>query len=1318
MFNPIINQWFVAQFKEPTPVQAEAWQQIATGCDVLLSAPTGSGKTLAAFLSAINQLFESHVDDITGLKVIYVSPLKALSNDININLQEPLVAISSLAEGEAQITSAVWTGDTPSYEREKIKRAPPNILVTTPESLYNILTSKAGRAMMPGVETIIVDEVHALAPSKRGAHLLLTMMRLEAIAIKRPQRIVVSATQRPIENMQRYILHSEFSSVVDKGHKRDMDLSIELPESPLAAVMSNEQWVEIYAMLAESIKQHSTTVVFVNNRRLAERVAKYLAEKLGDKPDGKEVVTAHHGSLAKEHRLKAEQALKSGELKAIVATASLELGIDIGDVDLVCQLGSPGSIQAFLQRVGRSGHGVNRLPKGMIYPLTIDDLLEATALFKAIDQDKLELTIFPFQPLDVLAQQIVAEVSQQNWPAKRLYHLFKQVSLYKDLSQHDFYQVVHMLADGYSGRSTYQKALIFYDEITDEIRPRKAASLTALLNGGTIPEHFDYDVRLLPDDLKIGTLNEDFSFESIPGDIFQLGNHSYRILRVKTGTVFVEDAAGQPPNIPFWFGVQMWRSDELSEAVSDLRHQLNNYLLGDGIETELPKLPVSNSGCEQLINYVSKSKDVLGVVPSQQNIVVERFFDGNNDMHLVIHSVFGSRVNRAWGLALRKRFCRQFNFELQAAALEDALILSLSSTHSFELSVIEGYLKPDTVKEVLIQALLDTPFFVTQWRWNASVALAVKRRRGGKKVIPQFQRNEAEDLVAEIFPDQIACAENIAGNRTVPDHPLVKQTIVDCTEGIMDVERLAEILQSIEDDSVNIHYVDSHTPSPTSLAIVNARNYAFLDEAPAEERRTLAVHSKSLDESFTSFKLTAFDVETFNQKVKPKIRDLDELQEWVYFHGLVWPDEAKPYAEGLEQLVDAKRLLRKKYKQQTVVISPKYKSLIEHLNNHPEQVTIDQLLPWVSNRLTISGLVEFNVLHQRIPVAASLLKQALMHLETQGVAFHFSGDANAEIKTDVKAERWIERNHLARLRRSQLSQSRKAVSTMSPDAYADFLHDWQFLSKPVIGVEGLMQVLQQWQGFASHATAWEAEILKPRVQDYHGMMLDMLCQGGQFIWKRAKAKLVSNDLNQMTIQKNQFTFLQREWSHLFPANIDLDQLNVKSRMVLSMLEDHGAQFFREMLAYTDLMPVELEQVLIQLIKQGLIVADGFQALRVFSQSPADRRRQLIKAKKYANNLGYLEMMGRWSLIEQKPVDNKEYILMMIKRYGVLSYDIWNKEQMPVKWREANFELQRMEARGELMAGRFVNHMSGMQYMLPSVRKKMPAYVNRQKSEKA
>lgn len=1290
MFNQVIKQWFANRFESPTPVQQAAWTKISSGKDILLSAPTGSGKTLAAFLSAINQLYEGQANALTGLKVIYVSPLKALSNDININLQTPISEINALSGNSVVITAAVWTGDTAAYEREKIKKKPPHILVTTPESLYNIVTSKAGRAIMTGIETVIIDEVHSLASNKRGAHLLLTLMRVEALAIRRPQRIAISATQRPIERMRRYVLHPDHSEVVNLGHKREMDLSMQLPDSPLAPIMSNEQWAEVYEKLAQAIKQHATTLVFVNNRRLAERVAKHLAERVGE-----DVVTAHHGSLAKAHRLQAEQDLKAGKLKAIVATASLELGIDIGDVDLVCQLGSPGSIQAFLQRVGRSGHGVNRTPKGLIFPLTIDDLLESTALFRAIDNDQLESTEFPQQPLDVLAQQIVAEVSQHNWKAKQLYYLFKEASLYNDITEAQFYQVIQMLADGYSGRSTYQKALIFFDESNDELRPRRAASLTALLNGGTIPDQFDYDVRLLPEDLKIGTLNEDFSFDSIPGDIFQLGNHSYRILKVQTGTVFVEDAAGQPPNIPFWFGVQMWRSDELSHAVSELRVDLDGYINDKTSIEEIDKiLPLNAIGLQQLLNYTQKSKDVLQVFPSQQDIVVERFFDGNDDMHLVIHSVYGSRVNRAWGLALRKKFCRQFNFELQAAALEDALILSLSSTHSFELETIQGYLNAGSVRDVLIQALLDTPFFVTQWRWNATVALAVKRRRGDKRVLPQFQRNEAEDLVAEIFPDQIACAENIAGSRTVPDHPLVEQTIKDCTEGIMDVCKLADILKNIDTGAINIHYVDSHTPSPTSLAIINARNYAFLDEAPAEERRTLAVQSQSLDQSFAHQNINHKDIESFNQKVKPKVRDLDEIEEYVYFMGLLWPDEALPFTSGLQDLVTSGRLLQVTMKGVDVICSPRYQQLISDWLTSPADLSVERLEPLVNNRLTVSGLIGAEALRKRIPVAASLLQQTLIQLEVKGVAFQF------------KPDQWIERHNLAQLRKSQLSQVRRSMKTLSVEAHQDFLNDWQFISEPAQGVEGLSLVLRQWQGFATDTHSWENQVLKPRVEDYHGMMLDMLCQTGQFVWKRAKAKMVSDNLNQMSIQKTQFTFLESHLAHLFPASDVLTSINVKSRMVLQLLSDHGALFFREMMTYTDLMPVELEQVLIHLIKHGLIVADGFQALRVFSQSPADRRRQLIKAKKYANNYGYLEMMGRWSLISQKQTDPNEYIKMMINRHGILSYDIWNSEDMPVKWRQVSFELQRMEARGELLAGRFIEKSEGMQYALPLAYKKI------------
>lgn len=1282
MFNDLIQRWFSGHFDAPTPVQEAAWREIETGQDVLMAAPTGSGKTLAAFLMAINQLFESPAEET--LRVIYVSPLKALSNDIHCNLQQPLSQIQASCESDIQVTAAVWTGDTSPYEREKIKKKPPNILVTTPESLYNIITSKAGRAMVHGVTTVIIDEIHALAPNKRGAHLTLTLMRLEALTLHRPQRIAISATQRPIEKVRDYILHSEHRSVVDLGHKRTLDLSIVTPESPLEIIMSNEQWSEVYDLLAAAIKQHRTTVVFVNNRRLAERAAKHLAERLEDS-----WVTAHHGSLAKEHRLKSEQDLKAGRLKAIVATASLELGIDIGDVDLVCQVGSPGSIQAFLQRVGRSGHGVGRIPKGMMFPLTIDDLIEACALLQATAQNQLEHIQWPEHPLDVLAQQIVAEVALKPWPVKQLYHLFNTAHSYHSLSEAEFRKVVQMLAEGYSRRATYQKAWITFDAIKDEIRPRKGAQLTAVLNGGTIPDHFDYDVRLLPDDINIGTLNEDFSFESIPGDIFQLGNHSYKILKVTTGTVFVEDAQGQPPNIPFWFGVTMWRSDALSAAVSQVRKQLAQHNQSTRTALQLAQdLKISEANAQQLSDYALNSETVLGVMPSQDDIVVERFFDGNDDMHLVIHSVYGSRLNRAWGLALRKRFCKQFNFELQAAAIEDALILSLSSTHSFPLSDVADYLKPETVKEVLIQALLDTPFFVTQWRWNASIALAVKRRNGGKRVLPQYQRNAAEDLVAEVFPDQIACAENIAGNREVPDHPLVSQTLTDCTQGIMDIDGLSELLGDIQDKKVKMHFVDSQTPSPTSMGIIHARNFAFLDEEDAEARRTLAIQTKDLNHDFTAQRLSAHEVDVFNQSIKPLLRDADELLEYMEYVTLLWPDETEGHEQALKALQASGHATLLTGFDEPVWMATSQREHIYKVWGHLFETTFDgDVLPllkdMVQGRLAINGIVSLEFLRSRLPVSASVLNQALLMLEAQGVVFRFQESL------------WVERHHLARLRKSTLGQRRRLIKPIGEKEHQVFLKHWQHRLQPLEGVEGLHQVLLQFEGHAATVSEWENSLLKPRIKDYHPMMLDQLTQSGMWVWKRAGRKSSSVEVTSSSLQKTPITLLQRAHASFMPS--DECALPGQTTPVLDALRKGGAMYFDQLRAQTDSLPVSLEQALIFLIKHGLVLVDGIQAARVLSEAPAKRARSLNQAKGRGLSLGYLDMMGRISLAPTEPLDEAVQVHWALSRWGVLSHTIWQKETLPMKWSQANRILSRMEARGEVVAGRFIAAHAGMQY---------------------
>ncbi|HEU4387751.1 MAG TPA: DEAD/DEAH box helicase, partial [Blastocatellia bacterium] len=908
-FHPAVASWFDKQFTAPTEPQSQAWPAIKDRRHTLIAAPTGSGKTLSAFLAAIDDLVRQGVagelEDVT--QVVYVSPLKALSNDIQRNLQQPLAGIqqelAAMGISIPEIRVLVRTGDTPAGERAKMMRRPPHIVVTTPESLYLLLTSEGGRRLLKTTRTLIVDEIHALVRDKRGSHLSLSVERLQALVGDNLVRIGLSATQKPIQEVARFLVGTAKidpsglpdCTIIDTGHSRKLDLAIELPGSPLEAVASSEVWEEIYDRIAALILEHRTTLVFVNTRRMAERVCRHLGERIGD-----ENVTSHHGSLSRERRLAAEQRLKSGDLRALVATASLELGIDIGAVDLVCQLGSTRSIATFLQRVGRSGHTVSGFPKGRLFPLSRDELVESAALFDAVRRDELDQVNIPEQPLDILAQQIVASVGCEEWTEDALYELARGAYPYRNLSRSDFDAVVQMLADGFTTRRGRRSTYLHRDAVNKRLRPRRAARLTALTSGGAIPDNADYDVILEPGETFIGTVNEDFAIESMAGDIFQLGNASWRINRVERGRVRVEDAQGQPPTIPFWLGEAPGRTVELSEAVGRLRTEIVDRLdltklnggekkddLLSSAETESQVRPPSDSAyasaalgwlveqvhvsqpaAEQIVEYLAAAKIALGAMPSQETIVLERFFDETGGTQLVIHSPFGSRLNRAWGLALRKRFCRKFNFELQAAATEDAIVLSLSLSHSFPLEDVFQYLRSASVRELLIQALLDAPMFTARWRWNTNRALAVLRRRGGKKIPPQLQRIDAEDLLAAVFPDQVACGENLVGDREIPDHPLVNQTIRDCLEEAMDIAGLEALLRAIEKGEKNLVARDLREPSPLAQEILSARPYAFLDDAPLEERRTQAVLSRRwLDPE------TAADLGTLDQSAIDRVRE-------------------------------------------------------------------------------------------------------------------------------------------------------------------------------------------------------------------------------------------------------------------------------------------------------------------------------------------------------------------------------------------------------------------------------------------------------------
>src|SRR5438128_710034 len=916
-FHPIIARWFSETLGEPTPAQRQGWSAIGERRHTLIAAPTGSGKTLAAFLTSLDDLFQEGLraplrDEV---RVVYVSPLKALSADIHKNLAEPRREMRHIAEGMGAppvgITAAVRSGDTPQRERAAMLRSPPHILVTTPESLYLLLTAERSREMLKTARTVIVDEIHAVLESRRGAHLALSLERLDHVCGRRLQRVGLSATQKPIEEVARFLVGSEESdcAIVDRGHQRRIDLEIEVPGSPLEAVMSGEVWEEIYKRLVELIESHRTTLIFVNTRRLSERMAFRLSERLGA-----EHVAAHHGSLAKEVRLEAEAKLREGQLKVLVATASLELGIDIGHVDLVCQISSPHRIATLLQRVGRSGHTVRGVPKGRVFPLTRDDLIECAAMLHGVRDGELDRVAIPDAPLDVLAQQIVAETAaQEKWEEDALLGLVRGAFPYRNLEPSDFKDVVEMLSRGYATRNGRRGALIHYDSIERQLRARKGSRMSAILNGGAIPEVFDYRVLLEPEGHFLGTLNEDFAIESLPGDVFQLGNTSWRILRIGNGVVRVADAEGQPPSMPFWLGEAPARSDEMSAAVSQLRAAVDFELPGPdearkdnelegAIELLMCDYRLSQSAAEQIARYLAEAKRSLGVVPTVDQLALERFFDESGGMQLVLHAPFGSRINRAWGLALRKKFCQGFNFELQAAATEEGIILSLGSQHSFPLEEVFRYLHPNTVRETLTQAILDSPIFETRWRWSTTLALAVPRNRGGARVPNQLQRMYAEDLLQAAFPDAAACQDNLPGAREIPDHPLVNQALRDALEEAVDVHGLKAQLTRLYGGEIQMVARDTPEPSVLSHELLNSAVYTFLDDAPLEERRTRAVYTRRSTELRSADDLGALDaaaIDRVREEAWPIANTPDEMSDALMRAGYIKQSELAPHWPNL-----------------------------------------------------------------------------------------------------------------------------------------------------------------------------------------------------------------------------------------------------------------------------------------------------------------------------------------------------------------------------------------------------------------------------------
>jgi ATP-dependent Lhr-like helicase len=1296
--HPIVQRWFTDTLGTPTAVQTRGWAAVREGCHTLIAAPTGSGKTLAAFLTAIDDLVEEGLrgplpDEV---RVVYVSPLKALSADIHKNLAEPRLGIQKLAVAAGlrapAITAAVRTGDTTQSERAAMLRTPPHILVTTPESLYLLLTSSKSRGMLRTVRTVIVDEIHAVIGTRRGAHLALSLERLQGAAERPVLRLGLSATQKPVAEVARFLVGNADTpcTIIDDGHRREMDLAIEIPRSPLDAVMAHEVWEEYYDRLAAMIQEHRTTLVFVNTRRLAERVARNLSDRLGE-----HAVTAHHGSLSKETRQDAEDRLKTGRLKALVATASLELGIDIGHVDLVCQVGSPHRIATFLQRVGRSGHTISGLPKGRLLPVSRDDLVECAALVRGVHRGELDAIVPHDLPLDVLAQQIAAEVACREYSEDELFDVVRRAWPYRALARRDFDAVVAMLADGFATRRGRRTALLHRDEVHGVLRARRGSRLLAITAGGAIPEVADYRVILEPEETFLGTLNEDFAIESMAGDIFQLGNASWQITQVVAGTVRVTDAHGAPPTIPFWFGEAPARSDELSSAVSELRADVERSLEDgrfDWLEADTGLCP---SGAEQVRSYIADGRRTLGVVPTQQTLVLERFFDESGGMQLVLHAPFGSRINRAWALALRKRFCRQFNFELQAAATEDALLLSLGPQHSFPLADVFRYLHPATVRDILVQAFLDAPVFQTRWRWNATISLAVPRNRNGRKVAPQLQRMQADDLMAAVFPDAAACLENIPGDRQIPDHPLVNQTVRDCLEEAMDLEGLLRVLERIHAGALSCVARDTPEPSAFAHDILNARPYAFLDDAPLEERRTMAVQTRRASDAALN-EIGALDADAIarvRDEARPDPRDADELHDALLTAGFLTDVDAGLAAE----LASASRATRAIVEGSRPVWAAAER-LPELLAVHPNvrlepaiaapparterAWTRDEaLVELLKGRLTTLGPTTAAELAASLAIAASDAEAALMAIESEGVVLR------GLFTPGARELEWCERRLLARIHRYTLNRLRAEISPVSAADFMRFLFAWQHVdgAARLEGPDGLRAVLAQLDGVELPARAWERDVLPARLARYEPATLDMLCLTGDVAWARLSSgptQVVGATPVALYLRDHGDAWLAlREKRGQAPFSAD-------AGAVLACLRTRGASFGHELTAGCGLDESAFGAAIGELVAAGLVTSDGFAGLRSIIGAP-----------------GRSGAAGRWSALRESTDTTREAAVQMLawallRRYGVVFRRLLAREASSVPWRELARVYRLLEARGDIRGGRFVSGMSGEQFALP------------------
>ena len=1407
--HPVVAEWFLTRFGSATEPQEEGWPSILRGDTTLISAPTGSGKTLAAFLVAIDQLLRQAIAGQLApvTQVVYISPLKALSNDIQKNLDGPLAEIQQLASARGYlcppIRTGVRTGDTLPIERARMLRNPPHILVTTPESLYLLLTAGKSREHLRNVRTVIVDEIHAVADDKRGAHLALTLERLDALVCGEnrlspgtfltgrstpPQRVGLSATQNPIELVADFLtgsqpqdeakqdglevrvphpsqLHREGwdvksstrspATIIQVGQRRTLDIAIEIPScDELGSVTSNAMWEEVFDKLAAHALAHRSTLVFVNTRRLVEKIAFALSKRLTPEL-GPDCVAAHHGSLSRELRLDAEQRLKNGEIRILVATASLELGIDIGNIDLVCQIASTRAVAVAMQRVGRAGHWRGAVPKGRLFATTRDDLLEQAALIRKMRAGELDRLEVPPQPIDVLMQQIVACVGAEPWQEDALYNVVRRAYPYRNLTRELFDEIIKLLSEGIESSRGRYGAYLLRDGVHGQLHPRRGSRSIAISNGGAIPDTALFNVILQPEGIQIATLDEHFAVDSGPGDVILLGNTSWRIQRVEAaGRVLVEDAHGAPPNLPFWFGEAPQRTAVLCDGVGELREEIatrTSNVSPAGVRSSNPEVAactawlmdncgVCSSAAQQLVAYIVAGRAILGAVPSKTTIIAERFFDEGGGMQLILHAPFGGRVNKAWGLALRKRFCRGFNFELQAAATDNGINISLAEQHSFPLSDVFKFLTEHTAKELLEQAAIASPIFKTRWRWAANRSLQLLRMSKGKRIAPQIQRTRSEDLLASVFPQAAACFETIVGDIQIPNHPLVNEVMQDVLQEAMDLEGLNEVLRGIASGAIRCLAVDTPVPSQFAHELLNANPYAFLDEAGLEERRARAVTlRRALPDSVSdgAGKLSQDAIDTVRRELWPDLRDEHELHDLL--HSLIAlplnllndsVGDTRHWPHYFERLVETGRAHCINLNGISCWTATERLPHIAALRDGfapqaSDSVTKeDAVKQCVQGWLQILGPTTALAFADRLALDPAALFQAFLAMEMQGLLMR--GAFERAATEEDHAIEWCERRILQRIHRLTLATARKQVEPVTPAVYMRWLLGWQHVAPQtqLVGEEGVMTALQQLEGFEAPAVEWERTLLPARVANYDPRWLDQLCLSGAVGWGRISPHPAwstgDGAAPRRVIPTNAapITFYIREtaaWLAAALARQSVDEkllaaaLSPEALRIRELLQQRGACFANDLQRIADLTRQQTAHALWELATAGLAAADGFDQLRALM----DPRRKMTTAENPGKRQSRTTA-GRWSLLSEDECDQAgdvaearradaaldSFARMLLARYGVLFRDVLARESNAPKWRELLGILRRLEARGEVRGGRFVTGFGGEQFALP------------------